>query len=372
MKIIFHIGTEKTGSKSIQEFLYLNRKEFKKQKITSLRSLGLKNHQKIAVLCMDQQKADAYTNEHNVDDIVNRQHWKDNLSKKIHKELEYCGKWASTVIISSEHLHSRLSTSHEIQRLKSIFDEFATEYQVVFYLRRQDQLSVSLDSTRVRLYGSSSSVLHQIKKNKQYYNYFQLYRLWESVFKKNQITIRIFDVKEFYQESLIADFIKSCKLAMSPNYIYPNVKNQRLSSTLREFCVWFNESRHPVSNYDKALKQFIIKKLEADFNTEDIAPALPSRHEAFNFYHEYQKSNQQLAEHYFDSDVLFSEDFSMYPEQSSIKPLSIQKLNRIKKYEEDFQREIGFIPNLANYSVRLYYYYCLPNAARRFIYNILR
>lgn len=44
MTAYVHIGTEKTGTTSIQEFLYINKSIIQKQNYFFAQSIGIKNH----------------------------------------------------------------------------------------------------------------------------------------------------------------------------------------------------------------------------------------------------------------------------------------------------------------------------------------
>ena len=58
-----------------------------------------------------------------------------NLLKKLDQEFEKCG--ARAVILSNEHLSSRLHASSEIARLKELCDRYARKTTVIVYLRNQ-------------------------------------------------------------------------------------------------------------------------------------------------------------------------------------------------------------------------------------------
>ena len=58
MKAIIHIGTEKTGTTTIQEFLHLNRSKLANQGVAYLQSPGLRNNRKLVTYCMKNNKVD--------------------------------------------------------------------------------------------------------------------------------------------------------------------------------------------------------------------------------------------------------------------------------------------------------------------------
>ena len=58
MKAVIHIGTEKTGTTTLQEFLHLNRANLKNQGIAYLQSPGERNNRKLATYCMNHNNVD--------------------------------------------------------------------------------------------------------------------------------------------------------------------------------------------------------------------------------------------------------------------------------------------------------------------------
>jgi len=60
MKLVLHIGTEKTATSTLQEFLYQNRNILAGNGIALSDNLGVPNNQKLAAYCMPPDMIDGY------------------------------------------------------------------------------------------------------------------------------------------------------------------------------------------------------------------------------------------------------------------------------------------------------------------------
>ena len=60
LKAIVHIGTEKTGTTSIQRYLYLNRKKLKNSGFHFIQSAGNTNNRAIPAYCISDDRNDDF------------------------------------------------------------------------------------------------------------------------------------------------------------------------------------------------------------------------------------------------------------------------------------------------------------------------
>ena len=146
-KALIHIGTEKTGTTSIQDFLHINRQALIQHGVAYLKSPGLTNHRKLPIFCMRDDRVDDYVIELGIVNKEARMRWKREFKKELHDELDCLSSKISSVIISSEHFHSRLCYESEVRALKEMLQKHFSEIRIIVYLRRQDKLAVSSYST---------------------------------------------------------------------------------------------------------------------------------------------------------------------------------------------------------------------------------
>lgn len=343
MDAVIHIGTEKTGTKTIQEFLFQNRSKLLNKNIIYPTTLGLKDNRKLAAYCMDSHNIDDYIKLLGIISVEKRGRWKKNLHATLKNELLRLEGSASKVIFSSEHLQSRLNSLHEIQTLYDLLEPYFNSIKILLYLRRQDQVAVSLYSTMCRAGGTRVEVLpKKADSNSAYYNYYNLVKKWETIFGKSNIDIRIYDKDKFIGGDLLNDFIFTCGIEYRDNYIIPLDMNKRLSKNMQKLLIIYNRFfprfiDDKPSVFNNQLRDFIIHELADKYgNTE----SLPTKEEAIKFYNTFRQSNIKLADEYLSKKELFSEDFSKYPDKidndNLPEEIFVDILRLFAKYMERF------------------------------------
>ena len=150
MRCILHIGTEKTGSTAIQQFLYDNTDALRSQRVHICQSAGEGNNRLLSGAFMDEEKQDDFLKGLNHKDIKTRRRWKTRVLKRFEKEARKAQKKCDVFIVSSEHFHSRLFSLVEVAALAEFLTPLFDEIEVICYLRRQDQMAVSRYSQALR------------------------------------------------------------------------------------------------------------------------------------------------------------------------------------------------------------------------------
>jgi len=208
-KLILHIGTEKTGTSSIQAFLNFNRNNLESQGIHYLRCAGDTNNRKIPAAILDETANDDYfkLNMLNTkESIINfkKQFWLD-----FHEEITNLDSRLHTVIISSEHFHSRVNSYELTLKLKKKFDIYFSEIKIICYLREQSEMCESWYSTALKNghYESFKQFIIQCNPQNNYYNHKTMLENWKLAFGINALKVRIFDKNNFINKDLIDDFI---------------------------------------------------------------------------------------------------------------------------------------------------------------------
>ena len=70
MRLILHIGTEKTGTTAVQNFLYQNRQSLLQRRIGLLSSIDSPNNRKLYAYCLPEDKFDDYFWDLNIRDVT--------------------------------------------------------------------------------------------------------------------------------------------------------------------------------------------------------------------------------------------------------------------------------------------------------------
>ena len=148
-RAVLHIGTEKTGTTTLQAALAGNRDHLRKEGVLFPQCLGPMNHTVLVAASLDDGVYDNTKAHILANKSIDEGRLRTRLQEDLDQEIRAAGDW-HTLLISSELIHSRLHTSTEIDRLLSYFRDSVDEICVVAVIRRQDKLAVSRMSTAVR------------------------------------------------------------------------------------------------------------------------------------------------------------------------------------------------------------------------------
>ena len=276
-KLIIHIGTEKTGTSTIQKFLGLNRSELIRQgfKIPiSTREGNFGENQRWF-------PAFFYPS-HFTDDFITN-NFGDNANlrkKKIFNKLEVFKNEiiksnAKKYIISSEHLSSRLKEVNSIATLKDEMLDLFDDIEILLYIRNPINHAISQISTEAK---SGRDIISQYKnggeinflnplKFSKVFNLKELIEKWELVFSRDKIKVNIFDVNQFPENDLLKDFCKSCEIIFSDKFKIPFRENDSLNLTqLRYICYCNNKISKSIDRKSRKswrLSREIIKNMKS-------------------------------------------------------------------------------------------------------------
>lgn len=208
MKLILHIGTEKTGSTTIQEALFVNRRNLKEQGFHFIQSAGRRNNRKIPSYCMRDDKYDDFFKDKRITTLHQKNIFRKEFFESFKAEIMNLPKDVHTVIASSEHLHSRTNTVEEIESVKKFLRKFFEGIKIICYVREQTATAVSRYSTEIKTEDTFSlkEALAKCRPENIYYNYYLLLSNWRNVFGADNLIVRKFDRASFQNNDLIDDF----------------------------------------------------------------------------------------------------------------------------------------------------------------------
>jgi len=307
--LVLHIGTEKTGTTSIQEFLALNRPRLKEAGILYPESLGPTNHTRLAAYASHEpwqlvSKFPLYTQEKHIK-------FKKFLNQELHNELALaaCGQ----VVISNEHLHSRLRETSQIAEIKSFLAHFFHPIKVLVYFRRQDLMACSHYSTALKA-GSADAKRFKASETNYYYHFFNIHQNWAGVFGPRQVTVRVFAKELFKNGNLIDDFCANADISHNEKFLLPQRRNEALSLDAEMLIlVLNNQQKKGRIEIAKRTRKQLINHIIQCYKGEIF---YPEKKVAVEFYHRYKESNA-LLESVLNGCLhpMFNEDFSMYPDK---------------------------------------------------------
>jgi len=208
LKAIVHIGTEKTGTTSIQKYLHENRKKLRSAGLHFLHSAGETNNRALPAYCMSDSRVDEFYREMGIFTPQEREAFRAGFIRDFDKELRTLPASIHTVVISSEHFHSRIRLEEELDNVHSLLSRYFDEIRIICYLREQAATCISYYSTHLKAGGlqSFSHFLKRCTPDDYYYNYHAMLLNWERRFGRAALEVALFSPDHFLNGDLLDDF----------------------------------------------------------------------------------------------------------------------------------------------------------------------
>jgi hypothetical protein len=191
MKLIFHIGTEKTGTTTTQHWAARNRDALMRQGVRYSHVLGPVSHAKLYLCCLSPGRQDEGFRRHNLSTEADRQEFRARLQEEFTTEVGEASKsGCHTFLISNELCHSRLVTLEEVQRAREFLAPHFDEIEVLCGLRPQIDLAVS-HTSNVAKGGDriTRAYFERIGPELSYYNYQTFAGRWSTAFGAEKLTL---------------------------------------------------------------------------------------------------------------------------------------------------------------------------------------
>jgi hypothetical protein len=318
-RAILHIGTEKTGSSAIQAYLAGHRDRLRASGFVYSSLPDSKNHVALAAYAQDDTKVDDLRMAFGADNAGRLAGFRTRIEQMLAAEV--AANPNATFVFSGEHCHSRLLQPDEVGRLRDLLRRFFDDIRIVVYLRRQDQVAVSLYSTLVKAGGTRAAILDPAALDRRYYDYEALLDRWTEAFGRDRLIVGRFVESMSPQGSIIPDF---CARTGIPLLDHAERRlNESLKPPHQEFLRRINErlprfkggalnpDRGDIDNYVTAVGSGPGRR--------------PSRAAARKFYESFSASNDAVrVRHFPGSASLFEENFEFYPEVADGAELSIE------------------------------------------------
>ncbi|MDN3526609.1 hypothetical protein QWY79_15160 [Halomonas sabkhae] len=297
-RLFIHAGNHKTGTTSIQKYLFENRGLFLEQGVSCFLQ-GIK--QKVV--------------------RGNHSWWFDHNSLKDGSAYfrrgfaEALGRHATTaenVVVSSE-CFSWVFDKQALTAFAGQLFQYYDDVQVVFYIRRQDRHAVSHYQQAAKSFAErefftgNNGALPDLTDNViNYLDYHKKLLFWESVFGQGNVTFKVFD-DHLASVGVVSDFLRVLGLQSSE---FPEE-----GARANESWGWEKTKVFRILNQLGVRHQSELGKTLKN-SLDDSGKLLPSLEEASTFYDFFCDSNKKLAERLSCNPgaSLFEEDFTFYPE----------------------------------------------------------
>ena len=300
MKVLIHIGTEKTGTTSIQSFFNANREKLQHLGIAYLRSIGHTNNRKLATYCIGLDRSDDAIAALGIETKAKRQQWQGRILSEFRSEVKNLPSNIQTIVISSEHFHSRLIKKEEIETLKAVVSEITDDIEIVVFIRSQVEMAISLHSTALKVGQYNSSILPQGNLvNSIYYNYEKLLKLWSEVFSASKINVKLFERAALLNGNLIDELLfNTLAITNASGLVYPAQENESISPIGQKLLNSINQHFRDREDLKLKLRRYI----EDNYSGKG---AYPSEAEYYQFQSQFSEGNCRVAQKWFNKNELF-------------------------------------------------------------------
>jgi hypothetical protein len=329
-RAVIHVGTERTGSTSVQRALYAERQALANAGVfvpLSLvrsyeRDAGVAKHVLFALALAD--------TEHFPLDLVPlespRQSPRDlqrDILDAMGTEFAHPDSRAHTLLISSEHIHSRLDTHGAVSRIREVLEPWVDDFVIVVVLRPQIDMAVSLANLVVRRSGLDPRLIPLFDDTGGYDRvmgvrpgYFELddmLQRFESVFGAGAVRAARYDARgAFDSRRVLFDAIG----LPAPAFPADERANASLSRDALQVMRCVHQHIDLVQNPD--WRPGFIDDVDRILVREYPGPGLrPARAAAMAFMERFAAGNERIRRRHFPRQAsLFEVDLERYPNES--------------------------------------------------------
>jgi hypothetical protein len=231
-KLLLHIGTEKTGSTTLQRYLSKNGAELlSRQNVLYPDDEELfwnHGHFPIAAALLPLEQCDFLPTEKRVG--VGRVFAA--LRGRIEREKP------ELTVLSCEQFSSRFKPA-AIQRFAEALSDF--DVRILIYLRPQEELALSALSTSLKRGRSWWFETDQLHPDDSYWNYEKMLNSWASAFSEGQITVRPFVRKALVGGDVVTDFLDAAAIQNDAQLQRPGDANTSISAQEAMFLYALNQ-----------------------------------------------------------------------------------------------------------------------------------
>ncbi|QHQ35463.1 hypothetical protein [Algicella marina] len=324
MKLLLHIGTEKTGTTSFQRWVDSNNETLRSEGVWHAQTIALPDNRALAVMARDPDKPEDGFNQFNIRTPEDHANFVRNRSGALKKDVaEAKAAGMRVYLISNEHLQSRLFSQQMVDRVAEIVKRHFDEIEVVCFLRPQLDTAISLASTGARV-GNRISIkqFEGLQAQGHYYNFKDLLDRWANAFGAENVT-----PVAFKRNKNTVEFFRR-KLGLERTDYQPEV---RLNAALDYRAVALsNQLNLPRFFDDGSLnpnRQFFMEEIPFE------KPLTLSRHAAQRIHERFQPLNAEIAARWASiTEEDLTPDWERYPEQGTIEQLDECDLGPALRY----------------------------------------
>ena len=308
MRCVLHIGTEKTGTTLLQDWLYQNKQSLSHQRIFLSDLIGKNNNRRLVGYF--QSGFDDWTRVRHLTSQEEKDIFFAGFLDNFAAEIESASADHDVCVISSEHFHSRLRKREDIEALQHYLQQVFESVRVVCYFREQMRMAQSFYSTALRgnCVVSREQFLDAVTPTNYYYNFKEIADNWSGVFGRGNCEFRVYDRNKFKEQDIRKDFLDclDCSHDVGKLDLTTNSSNESLSRLEGELYratnihvpLW-KEGQKDLDPENLNIKKWIslVKGIRQGSLTDPGIAEVSGR---------FVESNQAFFDEYFGGEYLFS------------------------------------------------------------------
>ncbi len=301
MRAIVHIGTEKTGTSSIQQFLFQNRKKLRGAGYHFVQSAGKTNNRALPAICISEDRIDDFFRHEGVLTSDDRVAYREKFLAEFEKELSSLSRSVHTVVISSEHFHSRIRTEEEMDNVHRLLTSYFDEFHIICYLREQVRTCASYYSTSLKTGFDSSfnDFMQRCAPHNYYFNYSVMLDNWERCFGREALDVALFDHDRFLNNDLLDDFTARIDRALVGKLNKKiQVENESLSTAGQALALGVNQA-FPIRTAPPEFAPIREKSERLIYQRLKGRGRQPSLQMQREMYEAFEESNEKLRQKFF-------------------------------------------------------------------------
>jgi hypothetical protein len=240
------------------------------------------------------------------------------LVEELRLEIDQTPSSVNRLLISNEHLHSRLGTLSGIEKMFEILAPYADTFTVIVFIRPQIECAVSLFNLALRRGATEFRLIPQFDGPRgfdrilgvaqSYFQYDELCSRYASIFGEAHVRPFIYETRAGADPlSILA---RETRLPVLP--IIP-FKNSSINVQAQYFQLRLNRAaKEAREGYGMDLLAFIDEFLTSNYRGRGL---LPTRSDAAAFMDMFAAGNERVRAKYFpNAPSLFEQTWEQYPE----------------------------------------------------------
>lgn len=227
MRLVLHIGTEKTATTTLQHFLYHNRSKLAARGVGLSDVCGKPNNRLLAGYCQPHGQFDNFFRALGLRSPEEKQAVFADFPERFGAEV--AGMTGDVMVLTSEHCHSRLTTPETLAALQDLVTPHFSEVRIICYFREQAAVAKSLYSTAIK--GGKGKAFEDFLGNctpkNLRYNYAASADLWAEAFGREAFHPRLFLKDALADGDIVTDFLQAA--GIDPTGLDRDIPNQNES-----------------------------------------------------------------------------------------------------------------------------------------------